>query len=202
MIKAKSEKPCPPEFQPGEILANSELKRWLGACGANVKIYKGCRLLPPDKIALGDYSQIDEGVRIFAGEGVTIGSHVHLAFGSSISGGGICIIHDFAGIGAGTRIITGTEQPEAGLTNPTIPSELRSFSRRKVEIGAHSLIFTNSIVLPGVTIGEGAVVSAGSVVHRDLKPWSIYGGNPLVQIGVRSRDNVFEKLELLKQTFR
>ena len=178
---------CPPEFQDGHLLEETILRAWLKACGNNVKVFKGCRLVPPSRITIGDHSQIDEQVMIFAGEGVEIGKHVHLAFRSSISGGGSCILHDYVGIGAGTRIITGSDLIEGGLTNPTLPAALRSVSRQKVEIHPHALIFTESIILPGVTIGEGAVVSAGSIVHHDLKPWAIYGGDPLVQIGVRPR---------------
>ena len=181
---------CPPEFQDGEILPEAVMRQWLRSCGAGVKIFKGARLVPPSQISVGECSQIDEGVHIFAGEGVTLGRHVHLAFGSSISGGGSCILHDHVGIGAGTRLITGSDLIEGGLTNPTVPAELRAVSRGRIEVHAHALIFTGSIILPGVTIGEGAVVSAGSTVHHDLKPWAIYAGNPLVQVGVRSRDEI------------
>jgi acetyltransferase-like isoleucine patch superfamily enzyme len=187
----------PPEFEAGELLPEHLLQRFLKSCGRQVKVYKGCRLLPPDKIAIGDFSQIDEGVFIFAGDGVSIGKRVHIAFGASISGGGSCVIHDFAGIGAGSRLITGTDLLERGLTNPTVPQHLRAVRRAKIEIHAHALIFTNSLVLPGVSIGEGAVVSAGSIVHQDLKPWTMYGGNPLVQIGVRSREEILESARRL-----
>jgi acetyltransferase-like isoleucine patch superfamily enzyme len=183
----------PPELAAGELLSQEELRPWLRSCGTGVKVFKGSRLFPPENISIGDFSQIDEGVRIFAGRGVQIGRHVHLAFGASISGGGNCVIHDFAGIGAGTRLITGTDLPEGGLTNPTIPDDYRAVRRMSIEIHPHALIFTNCLVLPGVTIGEGAVVSAGSIVHRDVRAWGIYGGNPLVQIGVRSRDEIVEK---------
>jgi acetyltransferase-like isoleucine patch superfamily enzyme len=48
-----------------------------------------------------------------------------------------------------------------------------------VKIGSNVLIGANSTILPGVTIGDGAVVAAGSVVHRDVAPGSFVGGNPL-----------------------
>jgi acetyltransferase-like isoleucine patch superfamily enzyme len=174
-----------PETEPGTLVPLEALRRVLKSCGRDVKVYRGCRLVPPDRIQIGDRSQIDESVRIYAGEGVELGRHVHLAFLSSISGGGSCVIGDFVGIGAGVRILTGSEEIEGGLTNPTIPPEFRRVRRARTVIGAHALIFTNSIVLPGVTIGEGAVVAAGSVVHRDVPPWSILAGNPLVRIGTR-----------------
>jgi acetyltransferase-like isoleucine patch superfamily enzyme len=54
-----------------------------------------------------------------------------------------------------------------------------------VEIGAHAVVFTGTIVLPNVAIGEGAVIAAGSIVHHDVRPWGIYAGYPLTQVGVR-----------------
>jgi galactoside O-acetyltransferase len=120
-----------------------------------------------------------------------LGAHVHLAFTSSISGGGECDIGDFAGIGAGVRLITGTDLADgSGLTNPTIPDRLRAVKRGRIVVGAHAVLFTNCIVMPDVTVGEGAVAAAGSVVHHDLKPWAIYAGNPLVQVGVRAKETI------------
>ncbi len=169
-------------FGPGVLVDPSELRQYLKCVGQNVKVFRGCRIDHPELLEMGDASQIDEGVFLFAGEGIKLGRHVHLAFGSSISGGGRCEIHDYAGIGAGVRLITGTENISEGLTNPTVPHESRHVKRGQIVIHSHALVFTNSVVFPNVTIGEGAVVSAGSVVHHDLKPWTIYGGHPLVAI--------------------
>jgi galactoside O-acetyltransferase len=194
------EEPCPDEFAHGEVLPLAVAARWLKYCGRGVKIYQRSRLIPPDRISIGDFSQIDEGVRIFGGAGVAMGRHVHMAFGSSISGGGTAILYDFVGIGAGVRLITGTEVIDGGgLTNPTVPTAFRTVRRGKIEIGAHSVVFTNTIILPDVLIGEGAVIGAGSIVHRSLKPWSIYAGNPLVQIGTREREGVVRRAHELSQ---
>jgi galactoside O-acetyltransferase len=181
----------PTEFTPGQLIPEDQARQWLRSCGAGIRIYRGCRLFPPERIAIGDHSQIDEGVWIFAGTGVEIGRHVHLAAGCSIAGGGACILRDFAGLGAGVRLVTGSEQIDGqGLTNPTIPAGLRAVRRGRIEIGAHALVFTGGVVLPDVTIGEGAVVAAGALVHHDLKPWAIYAGSPLVQVGVRDPEPI------------
>jgi len=191
---------CPTEFRPGQRLSAQTLRHWLGSCGKGVAIYRGCRIFPPARVSVGDYSQIDEEVWIYAGQGVRIGAHVHLALGCSISGGGECIIEDFAGLGVGVRLITGTEDVHAGpLTNPTIPPQFRGVSRGKIIVGAHALVFTHSIVLPGVTIGAGAVVSAGALVHHSLEPWGIYAGNPLVQVGVRPAEPVLQAARELRR---
>lgn len=57
-----------------------------------------------------------------------------------------------------------------------------------VHIGDDVFIFSNALVMPGVTIGEGAIVLAGSVVTKDVEPWSIVGGNPAKKIRERNRD--------------
>ncbi len=188
------------EFAAGSLVPAEVLNRVLRSCGREVKVYRGCRLFPPDRISIGDRAQIDEQVRIYAGEGVVIGRHVHFAFLSSISGGGTCEIGEFAGIGAGVRLLTGSEEIQGGLTNPTVPSQFRTVRRAHTVVGAHALVFTNSVVLPGVTIGEGTVVAAGSVVHRDLAAWGIYAGNPLVQVGVRDRGPILAAAAALAAT--
>jgi galactoside O-acetyltransferase len=190
----------PNEFRSSPRLSAETLQRWLGSCGKGVTVYAGCRIFPPDRVSVGNYSQIDEGVWIYAGQGVRIGAHVHLALGCSITGGGECVVEDFAGLGVGVRLITGTEGIHAGLlTNPTVPSEFRAVSRGKIVIGAHALVFTHSIILPGVTIGDGAVVAAGALVHHSLKPWCIYAGNPLVQVGIRAAEPVLQAARELRR---
>jgi len=193
----------PPEFAHGELLPEALLVQWLCACGPNTKVFRGCRLVGGDRIQLGSNCQIDEGVWIFAGEEVTIGDHVHMAFASSISGGGRCRIGDFAGIGAGVRLVTGTDLVDGeGLTNPTIPEQFRRVHRGVIDVGAHAVVFTNAVVFPDITIGEGTVVGAGSLVHRNLSAWGIFAGNPLVQIGVRCKDRVLELADQLKTAAR
>ncbi len=44
------------------------------------------------------------------------------------------------------------------------------------------------VILPGVTIGEGAVVAAGAVVTKDVAPYTIVGGVPAKEIGTRTKD--------------
>src|SRR5690625_4748374 len=49
----------------------------------------------------------------------------------------------------------------------------------EVHIGNEVMIGANTTVLPGVTIGDGAIVSAGTLVHRDVPAGSFVGGNPM-----------------------
>ncbi|WP_428911025.1 acyltransferase [Niallia sp. Krafla_26] len=59
---------------------------------------------------------------------------------------------------------------------------IKEYRLGDVIIGNEVMIGANSTILPGVTIGDGAVVSAGTLVNRDVPPGAFVGGNPMVLI--------------------
>lgn len=59
---------------------------------------------------------------------------------------------------------------------------IREYRLGDVVIGSGVMIGANTTILPGVTIGDGAVVAAGSVVHKDVEPDAFVGGNPIQTI--------------------
>lgn len=69
-----------------------------------------------------------------------------------------------------------TTYPFSSMLPGDIPRT--SFSRGDVLIGNDVWLCSNSIVLSGVSIGDGAIVSAGAVVTKDVEPYSIVAGNP------------------------
>ena len=58
----------------------------------------------------------------------------------------------------------------------------------EVNVQDYVVIFANALVMPGVTIGKGAVVHAGSVVTKSIEDYAIVGGNPAKVVGYRSKD--------------
>uniref|UniRef100_UPI0025B45830 acyltransferase n=1 Tax=Bacteroides acidifaciens TaxID=85831 RepID=UPI0025B45830 len=54
-----------------------------------------------------------------------------------------------------------------------------------VSIEDNSFVFSNSMIMPGVSIGEGAIVLTGSVVTKNVEPWTIVGGNPARKVRMR-----------------
>lgn len=56
-----------------------------------------------------------------------------------------------------------------------------------IEIGARAWVAARATVMPGVRLGEGAVLGLGSVATRDLEPWTLHFGVPAVQVGTRRR---------------
>jgi galactoside O-acetyltransferase len=166
--------------------------------GIDITIYPGARLIAAENIAIGSRVVIDDFVFVGRHSRLAIGNHVHLATGCSITGGGDCVICDFAGISSGARIITGTDDfLGEGLTGPTVPAKYRVVSRGSVVIGAHAIIGANAVVLPNITVGEGATVGAGAVVTRDVEPWSICAGVPARKMKMRRADRIRELEEAL-----
>jgi galactoside O-acetyltransferase len=165
--------------------------------GDNVVIHDPVAIINPEAITLNNNIIISEFVFIAAGEGLYLGNFIHLAAHSCISGGGVCVLEDFVGVCAGVKIITGSDDVSGkGIPTPTIPKELqkqyRSVYRSYVHCQKHSFLATNVVVQPGVTIGEGAVVSSGSVVTKDVEPWSVYMGIPARKVKKRPKEKILE----------
>lgn len=56
---------------------------------------------------------------------------------------------------------------------------IKEYRLGDVKIGSEVLIGANTTILPGITIGDGAIVSAGTLVHKDVPPGCFAGGNPM-----------------------
>ena len=153
--------------------------------GAGVLIEPTARLVRyPANIALDDEVVVKSGAylcscnpsaRIAIGARTTIGHHTYLFASSGIAIGEDCMIAPFAYLVDSDH---GTRRDSRMNRQPNATAPIRIGS--DVWIGAHA------VVLRGVTIGEGAVVAAGSVVREDVPPYAIVGGVPARVIGERS----------------
>ena len=175
--------------------------------GEDVIIWRKARIVLPEQICIGDSVIIDDFVFFMGGNETPsmLGSFIHIASHTSIGGGGEFAMEDFAGLSGGVRIYTGNEDYLGGsLTNPAVPSPYRVPARSFVRIKKHAIVGANAVILPGVTIGEGAVVGALSLVTRDCEPWTIYGGVPakpmkerrcerIVELEAELRANLYDK---------
>lgn len=119
------------------------------------KIGRSCRLTSsmevwmPSRLFMGSQVWIDRDVNLYNVDRITIGDNA--------------IISDGAYICTASHDISKGDFP---LT--TAP----------INIGAGAWVAAHACVMPGVTIGEGAVVAAGAVVTKNVPPWTVVGGNP------------------------
>jgi len=143
---------------PSRTLRHAFLRGWLGAFGAGCGIQRGCRFLNGRKVHLG--------------------RRVVVNFGCMFDGR-IYPIHigDDVSIGPEAAIITLGHDPQS----PVFASQ-----GGPVRIGDRVWIAYRAVILPGVEIGEGAVVAAGAVVTRDVPAYAIVAGSPARVVGERS----------------
>lgn len=181
-------------------MPNPLLKR-LAACGQDVMIWDLAHLIDPERISMGDSVIIDDFAMLMAGEaGIDIGSFCHVAAYSSVVGGGEFTMADCCSLSGGVKVYTGNEDYMGGsMTNPAVPYPYRIPERSYVRMGKHAIVGANSVVLPGVTIGEGCAVGACSLVTRDLPPWTICYGQPARPHKDRPRNRILQLEAYLRE---
>lgn len=149
----------------------------------------------PETISVGNNVRIDDFCCLVGGEkGIKIGSNIHIAFFSILLGNGGIEMDDFSGLSSRCSIYSASDDYSgATMTNPTVPAKYKNVTVGKVHIGKHSLVGTNSTILPNVDIPEGCSIGANSLVTKSLEPWGIYVGVPVKR--VKNRLNGLLELE-------
>lgn len=111
--------------------------------------------------------------------------------GMAISGRGKVKIGDYFHSGTGCQIITSFHNYDS---DDAIPYG-NGYVHKDVTIGNCVWLGNNVIILGGVTIGEGAIIQAGSVVCKDISAYAIAGGHPAVQFKTRDKEHYKELKE-------
>ena len=180
----------------GGFLTPDEIKAvGFASVGDHVQIDRAARFYGASGISIGSNVQIDAYAILRAGdEGIRIGNHVHIDAFALLTGAARIELQDFSGLSARVSIYSSNEDYHGdGLTGPTVPDEFRKVTNAPVIIGRHAVIGAGSVILPGVTVSEGACVGAMSLVKSDVPPFSIIAGQNGKLIGLRRRD--FLKLQ-------
>lgn len=131
--------------------------------GKRTGIYRGFEVRRPRFLTIGNSSVVGHGALLDARCGLTIGDNVNLSNEVMIW----TLHHDY-----NDRNFAQTGAP--------------------VIIGNYAWICSRAIILPGVTIGEGAVVAAGAVVARDVAPYTVVGGVPAKPIAKRNEHLTYD----------
>lgn len=130
---------------------------------------------------IGKNVDLLQGVRIMCPAGVRIGNNTGINIHTSLDGhGGLTIGNDVL-IGPYCQIYTANHAFESRV----IPMKEQGIKTAPVFIEDDVWLGANVIVLPGVTIGRGAIVGAGAVVSRNVESFHIVAGVPAKTIGVR-----------------
>jgi UDP-2-acetamido-3-amino-2,3-dideoxy-glucuronate N-acetyltransferase len=157
--------------------------------GQNVKVYAfvnlyGCEI--GDESKIGTFVEIQKGTKI--GRRVKVSSHSFICEGVTIE--------DEVFIGHGVMFIN-DKYPRAATEQGTLQTEddwlcTPTLVKKGASIGS------NATILCGVTIGEKAIVGAGSVVTHDVPPYAIVAGNP-ARVLRELQANIYTPIETIRQ---
>ncbi|WP_448697799.1 acyltransferase [Mucilaginibacter sp. AW1-3] len=166
----------------------------LKSCGEDVFISAKVEIRRPGMVTVGSHVAIDSGVYITTQ--AEIGDYVHLSPYITVIGGANSklIVEDFVTIAAGSRIIAGSDKFLGdGFTSVTAPEEYRdTVTFSTITIKRFAGIGTNAVIMPGVTIAEGSVIGACSLVTKDTEPWTIYTGIPARPVKFRNKEKMIK----------
>lgn len=164
--------------------------------GNNVLLSKKTSIYGAENIYIGDNTRIDDFC-ILSGN-ITIGNYVHIAAFCSLFAGNEGIeMQDFSAISSkGTIYAQSDDYSGISFTNPTLPMEYRNVHGGKVVLERHVIIGASTVIMPNITIKEGAAIGACCLVLKDCNPWTVYVGIPVKEIKKRKKD-----LLALEKTF-
>ena len=108
------------------------------------------------------------------GRNITIGKRTFINMG--------CSFQDWGGITIGDDCLIGHNCTICTVNHSQQPERRADMTCQPVKVGNSVWIGANATILPGVTIGDGAIIAAGAVVTKDVAPYTIVGGVPAKKI--------------------
>jgi putative colanic acid biosynthesis acetyltransferase WcaF len=138
------------------------LLRLFGATvGRGVHVYPGAKIWAPWNVEFGDEAGVGDGAVLYSQGKITLGKRVVIS--------------------QGTQLCTGThDYTQRGFPLVTAP----------ITVGDEAWVAAEAFVHPGITIGEGAVIGARSVVTKDMPAWMVCAGFPCKAIKPREMSDI------------
>lgn len=158
----------------------------LRSYGENVLISRFARLYSPENISIGDNVRIDDFC-ILSGN-IVIGSHIHIAAYCALYGAKGIVLEDYTGLSARVTLYSAMDDFSGDyLVGPIHKEDFINVVGGPVILRPYSQVCANSIVFPNVTIEEGCVIGAMSLLKNNAEEWSIYVGIPCKKIKERRK---------------
>lgn len=139
-------------------------------------------------VVCGDFARI--GPYSFLGRNVTVGPNLKRM-------GMFCSVGEGALIGPNIHATDGLTTSIAYISGAERKQTKDALNRRHVRIGNDVWIGSHAIILPGVTVGDGVIIGAGSVLTKDAPAYSIWVGNPARLVRYRLAGETVERLKQL-----
>jgi acetyltransferase-like isoleucine patch superfamily enzyme len=164
----------------------------LKSVGTDVVISPNAEIRRPHLVSIGNHVAIDTACITTAAE---IADYVHIGPYVTVIGGpnARLTMGRFTNLAAGTRVICGSDRfIGEGLIGPaSIPDEYKDKMKlAPVVIEDFANVGTNVVIMPGVTLGQGSVIGACSLVTHSTEPWTVYVGVPARPLKMRPRERM------------
>lgn len=138
------------------------------------------------RMSIGDNVRIDDFC-ILSGN-ITLGSHIHISAYVALYGADGIELEDYTGISPRSTIFSAMDDFSGDyLIGPIHPEEYTNVTGGPVIVKKYSQIGCNSVVFPNLTIEEGVVVGACSLVRHSLMSWTVYAGIPCEKLKDRNK---------------
>lgn len=154
--------------------------------GENCKISRYARFYGISSISIGNNVRIDDFC-IISGD-ITIGSHIHISAYVALYGSMGIILEDYTGISPRSTIYSAMDDFSGDyLIGPIHDACKTNVTGGRVLIKRFAQIGCNAVIFPNLTIGEGCVIGACSLVKESTQEWHVYVGIPSKPINKRSK---------------
>ena len=155
--------PAALELLRDQVIEYTAPRRRLARVGKKTLISRSASLHDPQNIFIGDDVLVGPDCKVWASPNATL------------------TLEDHALLGPNVTIITSTH----GTADLTVPMNSQPDTERNVRIGRGAWLCANSVILPGITVHEEAIVAAVAIVTQDVPPYAIAAGVPARIVGTR-----------------
>jgi acetyltransferase-like isoleucine patch superfamily enzyme len=158
------------------------------AVGENVSIAKTCKIIGLENITLGDDCRVDDFTALIATGPLVIGNRVHIHSYCQIGSRGSVTLDDYSALASGCLVYSASDDAMGRyMVGGVVPEHCTKPKIAPVRLARHAVAFARCTILPGVTMHEGAIACAHSLVSRSLPEWMIAQGSPAIARIARPR---------------
>lgn len=177
--------------------SNEELHEiGLANFGNNVLISKKASIYSASSIDIGDNVRIDDFC-ILSGR-ITLGNNIHIGAFCALYGRFGIDMADYTGLSPRTTIFSATDDFGGDfLISPMAPDEYTNVTGGVVKLEKYVQVGAGSIILPNVTLAEGAATGSLTLVNKSLESWTIYTGIPAKALKERKK-GLLEKIKSIE----
>lgn len=169
--------------------------------GKNVKLSRKTSVYSPQNIIIGNNVRIDDFC-ILSGS-ITLGSNIHISAYVALYGAMGIVMEDYTGISPKSVVYSAMDDFSGNyLIGPIHPKGKTNVTGGMVKISKYAQIGSNCVVFPNITIGEGAIIGACSLVNKSVEEWSINYGVPSKKHKERSKKLMKHIKDDMKNMFK